>query len=266
MNKTYLCVGINDYPGAASDLSGCVNEAMDWSSLLSSRGYSGVVMLDSAAIKQNVVSELERIVSGLRYRDRFVFTYSGHGTWVPDGDGDEIDGRDEALCCHDLYSGGLLTDDELHRIFSKARYGTQITVLSDSCHSGTVARGLLDPNAATNRVPKFVSPGILPTIPVTIERAMEVERYATRLATSRTGPVLISGCDDPEYSYDAWFGNRANGAFTRAAIDTFKAPSGPPRSFREWHRRIRGMLPSSTYPQTPQLGATLFQSYRTPIA
>ncbi len=30
MTKRALCVGINDYPGTNSDLSGCVNDAEDW--------------------------------------------------------------------------------------------------------------------------------------------------------------------------------------------------------------------------------------------
>ena len=30
MAKHALCIGINDYPGTGSDLSGCVNDANDW--------------------------------------------------------------------------------------------------------------------------------------------------------------------------------------------------------------------------------------------
>jgi len=31
MAKLALCIGINDYPGTVNDLSGCVNDAQDWS-------------------------------------------------------------------------------------------------------------------------------------------------------------------------------------------------------------------------------------------
>lgn len=258
-----LCVGIN-YPGTSAQLSGCVNDAQDWAELLGSRGYEPLLLLDSSATKANVVSNLREFVDKLKYRDKFVFTFSGHGTWVPDQDGDEIDGRDEALCCDDYASAGLLTDDELHQIFKRARYGTQSTVLSDSCHSGTVARGLMAlPLQTENAKAKFLSPGVLPTVPVTVDQAIEAELSFVR-AMSRTGPVLISGCDDPEYSYDAWFNGRANGAFTRAAIDTFKA--GNPSTFRAWHSMIRSVLPSPSYPQSPRLGATRYQTFRTPLA
>ena len=32
--KLALCIGINDYPGTDSDLSGCVNDANDWAANL----------------------------------------------------------------------------------------------------------------------------------------------------------------------------------------------------------------------------------------
>lgn len=261
MNKTALIVGINDYPGTGSDLSGCVNDALDWEEVLSGRGYETTVLLDGQATKANIVEELWTHILKLRYRDKFVFTFSGHGTWVPDQDGDEIDGRDEALCCHEVWNGGILTDDEMHFIFEKTPYGAQTTVLSDSCHSGTVARGFQKDGPATKSGPRFLSPADLPTIPVTEKQAVEAETRIVR-ARSRPGPVLISGCDDPEFSYDAWFNGRPNGAFSRAAIDTL---SPDVRSFREWHRRIRSILPSPAYPQSPQLGATKFQSYRAPL-
>lgn len=262
MTKLALCVGINDYPGTGSDLSGCVNDAMDWAALLTDRGYSTLTILDTAATKQNVLGELRDMVGSLRYRDKFVFTFSGHGTWVPDGDGDEPDGRDEALCMHDVHSGGLVTDDELFQVWQAMRHGVSSAVFSDSCHSGTVARGVASSVPSEKAIPKFLSPGVLPTVPVSEQKAIQVEARIVK-ANSRPGPVLISGCDDPEYSYDAWFQGRANGAFTRAAIDTL---SPDVKSYSTWHKRIRSLLPSPTYPQSPQLGATRYQRYKQPLS
>ena len=264
MNKTALCVGINNYPGDGNDLSGCINDALDWDALLRSRGYNVTTLLDENASKDAIVSFLRVQIETMKYRDRFVFTFSGHGTWTPDLDGDEIDGRDEALCCFDFQTGGLLLDDELHRIFKGARYGTQITVLSDSCHSGTVARGLMttEPPPGVPRKPRFISPGDIPILPITVEEAAAAERIFIK-AMSRTGPVLISGCNDPEYSYDASFQGRPNGAFTRAAIDTLTPDV---KTMREWYRRIRTKLPSPAYPQSPQFGGTFYQSLREPLA
>ena len=45
MAKKALCIGINDYPGTQSDLSGCVNDAHDWENVLDARGFSVTMLL-----------------------------------------------------------------------------------------------------------------------------------------------------------------------------------------------------------------------------
>lgn len=253
MNKRYaLCVGINNYPGVANDLNGCVNDALDWRDLLESEGYDVTLLLDDQATYQNMVTELTRHVALLGFADRFVFTYSGHGTWVPDRSGDEIDFRDEAMCCVDYESGGLLLDDTLESIFSTQRYGARVLVLSDSCHSGTLARNIVQ--VSERGEPKFVSPALL-FDELSEQRAVEIE--VAKEGTPRKISSLISGCKDNEYSYDAWFGNRPNGAFSRAAIDNF----GPGVNLKTWYTRIRATLPTEYYPQTPQFTSTPYRSY-----
>ena len=63
--------------------------------------------------------------------------------------------------------------------------------------------------------------------------------------------VLLSGCDDQEYSYDALFNGRPNGAFTYTALQTLRKLPGT-ATYRDWHREIRKILPNVNYPQTPQ--------------
>ena len=69
------------------------------------------------------------------------------------------------------------------------------------------------------------------------------------------GDLLLSGCQDEEYSYDAYFAGRPNGAFTHAALKVLKTlPSAA--TYAQWHKAIRTTLPSSSYPQTPQIFGT----------
>jgi hypothetical protein len=184
-----------------------------------------------------------------------VFCFSGHGTWVPDVDGDETDKRDEALCCFDYNDNGLLTDDELHHIFQNRRYRTRVAIISDSCHSGTLARGIVaDPEP---KIPKFIPPPEFTDI--SVEEAVRIERV---LPTSkpRSSAVLISGCADHEYSYDATFEGRPNGAMTyhlRKALDEALTPS-----VSDVYAKLQTYLPSAEYPQTPQLTAGAFQRLR----
>ena len=140
MTKRALCIGINDYPGTGSDLAGCVNDAKDWAGMLKGRGFEVTTMLDKNATKANMASAMTELVKGAGYGDLAVITYSGHGTWVPDQDGDEADQRDEALCPYDINRGNFLVDDELYDIFQQRQRGARIVFISNSCHSGTVSR------------------------------------------------------------------------------------------------------------------------------
>lgn len=256
MSRYALTVGINDYPDPSARLSGCVNDARDLATLLAGHNYLTTVLLDADATRANIAEALRELVAKARFGDRIVFTNSSHGTWLPDRDGDEADGRDEALCCYDYAAGGLLLDDEMQAIFGELRYGARALVLSDSCHSGTVSRfmatGQFTP--AAHSVARFLPPETFyPGL--TASRATVLEQAPA--STPRRTASLISGCGDLEFSYDAWFGGRPNGAFTRAALDAYT----PGMTLAGWYAAIRKRLPSTDYPQTPQLTASAYRRY-----
>lgn len=250
--KMALCTGINDYPGAGADLSGCVNDAMDFARLLRERGYETMELFDAAVTRSNLIVELRRMLTEARFGDTVIFTFSGHGTWVPDLEGDEPDGRDEALVCHDYTSGGLLMDDELFAISQLRRRGVRFLIVSDSCHSGSVMRFAGSGAAGT---PRFMPPSMF-LQGAALDRARSVESAPPK-GRPRTGAILISGCRDEEYSYDASFGGRPNGACTRAALDALMEEPHP--TVARWYAGIRRRLPSALYPQTPQLVAAPHQ-------
>lgn len=252
--KRALCIGINDYPGINSDLGGCVNDARDWAHELGKRGFEVTLMLDAQAKKAAMVHAIGELVRSTREGDSVVITYSGHGTWVPDDDGDEPDGRDEALCPYDITSEPLL-DDELLELFSERHPRARVVLISDSCHSGSVARfGVA--RAGTRRV-RFLPPEVFLSDPTELERARRVERAPSK-GRSRGSALLLSGCQDLEVSWDASFEGRPNGAFTRAALDALqRLPSSA--TYADWYKAIRARLPTAEYPQSPNLVATRTQ-------
>ena len=63
--------------------------------------------------------------------------------------------------------------------------------------------------------------------------------------------ILVSGCSDSEYSYDAEIDGRYNGAMTALAIRVIR--QNPRVTYNDFYTSLRGYLPSSDYPQTPQL-------------
>lgn len=258
--KRSLHIGINDYPGTDSDLSGCVNDANDWKEALLDRGFETLSLLDEKANKSNMKEAILKIVGDTDRNDIAVITFSGHGTWIADEDGDEPDGRDEALCPHDTDQGNLLTDDELYEIFSDRKRGARIILISDSCHSGTVSRARAVMPGAENENWRFqkiryLAPEVfLKNDEQRLTRARKVENVMAR-GKIRAASVLLSGCKDTEYSYDAWFNQRANGAFSYVALQTLKDLELQ-STYGDWHAKIREILPHVNYPQTPQLNGS----------
>lgn len=140
MAKFALCIGINDYPGTGSDLAGCVNDVRDWSALLQKKGFAVLQIIDKQATGKNIRSAIESPIGGAKSGDTVIIQYSGHGSYVPDENGDEPDGTDECICPYDINSKGPITDDELFELYSSKKTGVKLLVISDSCHSGTVAK------------------------------------------------------------------------------------------------------------------------------
>lgn len=136
-----LCVGIDAYP-APNTLQGCVNDTLLWKKALEAEKFTVQVLPQRDATHANIVSSLRGLITTAKRGDVLVFQYSGHGTQVPDTDGDEDDGMDEALVPIDFDSGAFLIDDDLRAIFDLLPEGVNLTVFIDCCHSGTITRML----------------------------------------------------------------------------------------------------------------------------
>ncbi len=238
MARYALCVGINEFKTLprSSWLSGCVNDANDLSKALRKFGFTSrniTVLRDREATKKRVMTALTAMVGKARPGDHVVFTFSSHGTQVPNqpGSQDEDDGLDEAFACYDLKQGGddwdrktLIVDDELGSLFETVPEGVLLEVLLDTCHSGSGLKDLDDIQQAMllGRRPRFLPP---PT-PKGLQRARSIRTTSTRtvdrqplveLTRTRGGgakPVLYAACRPEQTAADADFDNRANGAFT----------------------------------------------------
>lgn len=246
-SKKALCIGINDYPGYQNDLKGCLNDARNWTSLLKSRYYFTDVkqLLDKAATKANIKKALTDLIKNAKDGDVLVVTYSGHGTSVKDTNGDEEDGRDEAICCYD----GNMIDDEIREIIAQLPQGAKLTFISDSCHSGTVTRSFMSAMVEDSQSrPRYMPPeddldgAMLASLPL---------KKAIFYPEEDMKEVLISGCLPTEYSYDTRIRGQATGAFSYYAIDILKG--APKITYKDFYKKLREKLPSGAYPQTPQL-------------
>lgn len=251
-----LFVGINDYPGVDADLGGCVDDAQDWAAYFSKHlNATPVMLLNEGATKDRIVDRLRAGLAAVGAGDTFVFTYSGHGTWMPDLDGDEPDGRDEAFCPFDMSETNLLLDDEMHEILSDRNPKSRVLMITDSCHSGTVSRMVGVPGE--KRRIRYLPPANFVKDPLTLQH---IAMRSVRLGPTPTnkalpGVVHFAGCGDREYCYDAQFGGKPNGAFTRTMLDVMAGKTQIP-TYGDLIKAVKKKLPSYEYPQTPRLNVS----------
>jgi hypothetical protein len=263
MAKKALCVGINDYPYEGSDLNGCVNDALAWAELLVGHydfAEADVKMLlDSDATRANMLDGLKELLADASADDVLVFTNSSHGTYVADFSGDE-EKFDEALCPYDC-ADGLIIDDELRELFGNLPKDVHLTVISDSCFSGTVTRvavGEVIPGLRTpdDRRVRFLSPAIVKSGDV-LENPWKAKRKRKdKFPESRMKDVLLSGCSDSEYSYDAFIQGKYHGAMTYHAILAIEEANYQ-LTYAQLADRLAFLIDDAGYPQHPQLEGKL---------
>ncbi len=250
-----LFVGINDYPGVDADLGGCVDDAQDWAAYFATYlTEKPTMLLNDGATKVRIVEQLQAKVSQLRPGELFVFTYSGHGTWMPDMDGDEPDGRDEALCPFDMSETNLVLDDEIREILVRRHPDSKVLMITDSCHSGTVFR--MAGVAGVKKKIRYLPPANFVKDPLTLQRIAQRSVGLRASASNKALPGIIhfAGCSDAQYCYDTQFNGKPNGAFTRTMLDTLA--EGKCLSYDDLIKVVRTKLPSFEYPQTPRLNVS----------
>ncbi len=255
MTKKALCVGVNDYPfGEENDLRGCVNDANDWARLLKNHfDFTGVKqLLNADATKANIVKGLKDLLQGAKAGDVLVFTNASHGTYLADTDGDEPK-YDEAICPHDTDSN-LLVDDELRELFKNIPKGVRVTVVSDSCHSGSVTRVAVNEYRRNRQLNPRVWGGI--ELPPDKLRAARGSGFMIvgkeKHPESAMKEILLSGCKSNQTSADAYINSDYHGAMSYYAIKAI-TDANYKLTYADLHKSLVSMLEEENYEQVPQL-------------
>jgi len=249
-----LCVGINDYPYKDNDLKGCVNDARAWAAALRNTfGFAKAdvtMLLDKQATKKKVMDGLKTLLTGAKPGDVLVFTNSSHGSYVADTDGDE-EKYDEVVCPYDIEDNQIV-DDDLRQCFSNLPKGVHLTVVLDNCFSGTATRAAIGHILPGMRTPddrrvRFLNPRLrgLPEL----HDAWKA-KPRSRFPESTMKDLLLSGCTDKEYSYDAKINGAYHGALTYYALAAIRKAKGR-LTYAQWHKTIVAAI--TDYPQHPQL-------------
>ncbi len=266
-------VGAEAYGGWTGPLAACEFDANDMAAIAKAKGMRPTVLLTKKATRARALAALRAAAKALRAGDLLFLTYSGHGGQVPDVNGDEVDKRDETWCLYD----GQVIDDELYLEFSRFAAGVRILVLSDSCHSGTVARGIpLQPETVPHQRPKLMPESVAmrtyrdhqafydklqrdvaaaagkPVVdPDTALAQVAVSgRLSAIAAKFDASLVLISGCQDNQTSMDG----DHNGAFTEQVLNVWNQGRFV-GNYANFHARVRARMPATQSPNLFALGA-----------
>lgn len=224
-----LHIGINQvddthYGVKIPPLFACENDAIEWERISQSHGFNSQVLLSSSATADNIIKRIKESAKLLESGDVFFLTYSGHGSQIPDLNHDEEDGLDECWIAHDK----PILDDELGTLWTKFDEGVKIVLISDSCHSGTMAKSLKSKNIL---YPRNLSFSIRNQIWSDQKRYNKLIKKLDKLADKKSNSVLkaniicLSACQD----YQLAFEGESNGLFTECLLKIIHQNEKPKR-------------------------------------
>jgi hypothetical protein len=240
-----LLVGVGEY-AAVDRLVGPRNDVDAMRRLLVDQyGFPAenvCVLVDREATTAAFRAAFERaLVARAQPGDLAVFMFAGHGSQVPDENGDEPDGWDETLLLQDARTPGVadLVDDELNGMLERLYARTEnVTVIVDACSSGTVTRGVAAGTArarfqppAGAKAPRPAGPtgGLAdPFVPATLSRAVVLTA-----AADGTSALEVDG----------------HGVFTSALVQVLSEPARDPLTWAAVARRVPGLVKVSSLQQ-----------------
>lgn len=234
LKKKALLIGLN-YPGSAYPLSGCINDINKIEKILVENFalQSVVKLYDNSSIvptKANIISQLTLLLSQSKSGDVLFFHYSGHGSQLNDTNGDETDGKDEVIIPVDYFSNkSIITDDEIKSIIqTNLNVGVKLFVLMDCCHSGTIFDLKYNYDANWN--------------PLVNNKSLDTNGDI----------IVISGCSDPQTTFDTLTNNTYQGTTTWTFTESIK----PTITWKQLINNMRQMLVNSNLSQqVPQISS-----------
>ncbi|MBW4507362.1 MAG: caspase family protein [Scytonematopsis contorta HA4267-MV1] len=258
-----LLIGIDEYQyPEIKKLSGCVNDVEAIRIYLINQ--LGVpekqirILTNQEATRANILQTFQEFLidnSDIQPQSQIFFHYSGHGSQMPNPE--EPDGQNETLVPHDSRRDGIydIPDKTIAALLHELalRKGNNITVILDSCHSGTATR---DPNLAQTR---SVAPdNRIPPSNLDIDIIAEAPRRGTNAsgwASEGITHVLLAGCRDREEANEHFIYEHGkklkHGALTYFTLQTLRQMA-PNSTYTDIYEQISVKVNSEYPSQMPQ--------------
>lgn len=234
------------YDGWEGKLNVCEADACEMQELVSNCNFKTRKLLTADATRDAVISAIEDSMVKLGKGDMLVVSYSAHGGQIKDMNDDEADLLDETWCLYD----GMLIDDELYALWQQFKEGVRILVLSDCCHSGTVAKAaqgslLLPGEAGIVKGKSRLMPPPYARKTYYKNRLFYDQILKKKILKNdmKADLILLSGCQDNQLSYESPF----NGYFTGSLLAVWNEGHFKGNYFK-FHKMISTNIPEYQSP------------------
>jgi uncharacterized caspase-like protein len=200
---------------AWQNLDGPENDVKSMAAVLPQFGFKEINQLTGQnATREAILAAVDKYIIGEpKAGDTVLFYFAGHGSQRYNSKSLKIDRMDETIVPADAYKGAFdIRDKELARKFNQAiDKGVHVIAVFDSCHSGTMARG--------------VKAGVARWLPYDDRDAADGGDYGTPPARqpeppARRGAVIVSAALSTQSAEEVSEGDSgmAHGVFTNAFI------------------------------------------------
>ena len=155
-------------------------------------------------------------------------------------------------CVHGTAPTGSSSTTSSAGCSTRSSAGVRFTFVSDSCHSGTVTRALPAFLAPDKRRVRFLNPRLLglPELRSVLDQRAGSKNAGRPESVMRE--VLVAGCRDIQYSYDAKIGPRYHGAMTYYVLQALEHARSE-RDLQGVDAAVEALLRDNGYDQSPQL-------------
>jgi hypothetical protein len=241
-----LVVGVEKYADSrVPETPGCVLDATQTAKFLETKyGFAGAaikVLTNEQATAANIEQNFRHwLIEGTQPGDRVFFLYAGHGSQLPDDNGDEQDGLDETIAPYDVNpesGSGEIRDDVFDEMIAQLS-GRRAVLVFDSCHSGTISRDIPKLHAFPRgggarylpRPDQFKALAAREATAYTVEgapRSRDLKRVGGFLDSSKvktlSGVVVISAAASTQRAYPLEVGGALRGALSYVFADEQQA-------------------------------------------
>jgi len=215
------------------DLDGAVNDVRLMKAALESLGFQDfVVLTDQDATADAILQALQKnLVDDAQPGDLRLFYYSGHGNHVKNRASTEQQQEDQTLVPADNWRNVPdIRDKEISRIlFKAARKGVIVTMIADSCHSGSLARGAWNAGgkARTNSGTRAGTPGVTLHEPVANDPPDRDPATRQPIDPEMLGVLTLAAAQPNQEAREVQTEDGPHGAFTWALAHSLRYASEP---------------------------------------